>query len=433
MFSARCTPTAFLLSLLLFSSLHSARAESPPAVDSSTRLVVLNVANAGFANVRSQPDPRSAIVAKMLSGSTDLRATGETAKYGDTWWLEIETSGMRGWVNSRLIGDESTGSSLAPFVNIEDLHKTTDYAFLGTGYHQAPSVSYEECARRCVSDTRCQSLEFRRDLSVCVLLAQRPDVVQRRGRDLAVKSSSNVPTSSTQPVIPRFDVTLDHEFEDDGFRQLIAWSTNGCMEACAEDRRCVGIEFQRGRRVCALFTKAARMVPRVGFEVAVRSGAVPGAGPIDAKTAPVRSDPRPVATSTNYRDIAQHFFNIFEGAPGILHHTASADIDKKGLVRFSMSTAGQLGRDTDLAVPATVYVGNAHNLAAHIDPFNQRIVHVVFLIDSPRGKVPLVSETHANEEAAKQSATKLQADIDALARMTGLGPDQYADMKPHRK
>ncbi|MFM9942157.1 MAG: SH3 domain-containing protein [Hyphomicrobiaceae bacterium] len=95
---ARRRPRQILLlfALVLLASVSQVRSQD---VAAGTKLAVSTLASDGFLNMRTEPDPESAIVTRLTVGS-EVAATGRIAKHRHDVWYQVRVDRKTGWVNA---------------------------------------------------------------------------------------------------------------------------------------------------------------------------------------------------------------------------------------------------------------------------------------------------------------------------------------------
>jgi general secretion pathway protein D len=88
-------------------TLASARGDGVP-------VVVRGVGSTDTLNVRSRPNPRSAVVTRLSPDARDVLATGRTRRQGSSNWREIHHLGVTGWVNGRFLSAGPVPSQAPP-------------------------------------------------------------------------------------------------------------------------------------------------------------------------------------------------------------------------------------------------------------------------------------------------------------------------------
>ena len=466
------------LAVMAGGMLTAARADEAPAVGPSTALMVLDGYGSGFANMRAAPDPRSEATARVPAGSTDVHATGKTARYGDTWWIEVQTGSVTGWFNARLIGDAQNGKTpLQAFINIDALQPLTDYEFTAPAVREAAVTSYDECARVCVADVQCQGIQFTRSTSMCAVYDQRPAARRHANSDIALKPFPAPAGGWFGNTSARFDRTKDQSPDSDGVRDHIARSSEECAFICSADAQCGAYTFQRKKLLCSVFERTANVVSRAGSDYGVRVSEKPAADASPllnleeslrlfkagvaavAAQSDITADIAAGLTSAKKSDtnLAEPLFrHIFEEAAQTAAY-ATSGINRTGHVTIAprAASAGDLpqtyaamqpalpgdavqfappvGLQPVLALPQKVLQGDVHNLAPLLDMANPGMVHLVFYAKPTAPPVVLATASHNTEKAAVAAALKMQRELDDLARMTGLGSDPLALLKPLRR
>ena len=420
----------------------AARAEVRLQLDASTPLIVLKVQGTGAANVRALPDPRSATLLQLPAGTSNLRASGVVKLYGDTWWIEIQTGAVTGWLNARLVGKLSDAVPLQAFVNIDDLPRVNDYAFQGRGFQELPVTSFDQCARLCVGDGKCVAIEYNGASGACRLLDNRTEVRRQTGIEIAAKPVKVPAGGWAAQSAARFDRVADKGADVDGYRVIVSGSIDECANACGIDQRCGAFGYQRKALLCTAYERIEKIIARNGVDTGVRqivrapatvadlissAGAVQTAAPVVAQPRAMPSKERIAEAQT----VAEMFKALFASASESGSY-ATAEITRHGRVAFVLEDRA-LGGAMHAAVMPRVLEGSVHNLAAIIGRTDRRIVHLAYYAGPAAPPVILASSTYAVAEAAVTAAFKLQSDLDALVKITGLGVDPLSLLKPLRR
>ncbi len=425
----------WLISLFV-SALPCAAADDAMQIAAGTPLVTLKVQGTGFANVRALPDPRSATVVQLAAGTSTIRATGEVKLYGDTWWVEIQSGTITGWLNARLLGRLPNAAPLQAFVNIDALQPTSDYAFSGDGYRNASVTSYDECARTCVGDDRCVGIEYRAALAVCRLFDRRPDVIKELGADVSAKAAKTPAGGWSVQTATRFDRLAEQGTDADGYRDAIAHGVEECATSCGLDERCAAFSYQRKKRICTSYDQAQTFSARAGSESGIRRAAVSNQDVTPARIAPAVSVSARTAVVANVpgldtRSARDVFSQLFEAA-GQSSRKATPEVHSQGRVSFTLIES-PLGAPMHAAAASPTLEGTFQNLAVVLGHTEPRIVHLAFYANLQSPPLILASTTHTSAQTAQAAALKLQQDIDDLARAAGLGTDPLSLLKPLRR
>jgi PAN domain len=425
----------WLMSLLV-SALGCAAADDAMQIEAGTSLITLKVQGTGYANVRALPDPRSATVVQLSAGTSALRATGAVKLYGDTWWVEIQTGTVTGWLNARLLGRLPGATPLQAFVNIDALQPTNDYAFSGDSYRNASVTSYDECARVCVGDEKCVGIEHRAALAICRLFDRRLEVTKELGADIAAKAAKTPAGGWSAQSSTRFDRLAEQGTDADGYRDAVAHSVEECTAACGLDERCAAFSYQRKKRICTVYEQPQTLSVRAGFESGIRRAAAPIADLAPAKVSPPAALPARAAVvareqTVNARSTRDVFAQLFEAA-GQSSLKATYELRDQGRLTFTL-TESPLGAPMHAAALSRTLEGTFQNLAVVLGRTEPRIVHLAYYANLQSPPLILASTTHASAEDAYASALKLQKDIDDLSKAVGLGIDPLSLLKPLRR
>lgn len=409
-------------------------ADEAPQLEPAAALIVLKVPGSGYVNVRALPDPRSALVQQIAVGSANLRATGGVKLYGDTWWIEVQSGAVTGWLNARLLARVGGGTPLQPMVNIDDFSPTNGYQFTAAAFDETAVTSYDECARRCVGDGRCAALEYRSAIAVCRLFDTRPEVVKQTGVHVAVRPVKTPPGGWSAQSAARFERVQEQAYDAPGFRDTLTHSADECAVACGLDQRCAAYVYQRRQRLCTAYERLEKLSARTGVETGMRQIVVP---PVDIATIPVPAPPvlprsaktkEPMADQASINDA---FHMLFKSASqGIAY--ATPELQRQGRITFSLAES-PLGSAMHAAVLPRALDGSLHNLAAMLGRTDGQVVHLVFHAALGASPIILASSTYPTLEAATVAALALQKDLDDLAKQAGLGVDPLSLLKPLRR
>lgn len=409
-----------------------ARADEAADVAPQSTLVVIKLQGINFANIRAQPDPRSPALLQVAAGATTLRATGAKALYGDSWWFEVQSGTVTGWANARLLGRLPGPVPLQAFVDIDDFQPVGDYAFQGDAYAEATVTSFDQCARRCVGDTRCVAVEYGGASSKCKLFETKPAVIRRAGTEVAARPIKTPAGGWVAQSAARFNRVMDQGSVSDGYRSVIAHGLEECASVCALDQRCGAFAFQRRKHLCANYERFESLVPFAGIESGVRQAL---AVPVDiVGTTPNQSPARAVAAREQKIDpaiVVETFDRILTaaGSSGVFAH---GEIGRQGRVTFTLGEPS-LGGPMHAAALPRLLEGTLHNLSAMIGHNDGRIVHLAFYAAPTAPPVILASSLYSDVAAAMSEAVQLQRDLDDLTTLTGLGVDPLALLKPLRR
>ena len=431
----------FLCAMVMAGALAQAvAADVAPAVDASTKLVVLNALGTGFANLRKTPDPRSEAILKVATGAAELQPTGRATLFGDTWWIEVKSGAVTGWLNARLAGYAPSGTPLQPLVNIAALQPVQDYDFKGNGYRSADATSYEECARRCIADTRCVAIAFKQVPPVCSQFDSRVDASRRTATDIAAKSVPDPEGGWAAAMTSHFDRFVGQAYEGAATRERIAHSRDECAATCSGEPSCIAYAYQSKSLLCARYDQVAKAVPRLGYDLGVR--VVPKPAPPVVAAAAIAIPPLPkVQIPTALAPLPAPLAVVEMIEPFVQDLTETAvptavfaapQINRKGRVIVRPITPA-----INTVQPADVSTrdleGDVNNLAPRLDPANPGVVHLVFYAEPMAPPVVFASAKRDTETEAVAVALKLQKDLDEIARITGLGVDRFALLKPLRR
>ncbi len=422
-------PLACLLCVALLAHTHALAAEAPQ-VDASTALVTLRVQGTAYANVRAAPDPRSQVLMQVPAGSTNIRATGATHLHGDTWWIEIQSGSVTGWLNARLIGRAPEAVPLQPFVNIDALPLLSDYAFKDKNGREASATSFDECARRCVDDALCAAIEYQSASAVCRVMGQAADLSYQPGTVVSAKPLKVPPGGWSAQSAVRFDRSADQSVQSASYRESFAHRMEECAFVCASDLRCAAFAYNSKKRLCSGFETASPRETSIGIDLAVR------------RPTPVAENSQPTSVfditgakenQVNLRALDDAFQHVFADA-GRTATKAVVGLQRQGRIIVKL-VEPPLGEAMHVAATPREIEGTLQNLAAVIGRTDQRIVHLTFftLPSTPSPPTILASTSYATPEAAHAAALKLQVDLDNLARAAGLGIDPLSLLKPHRR
>ena len=419
--------------LLCVQALTPTRAsDEAPQVDPSSALITLRVQGTSYANIRVDPDPRSQMVMQLPAGSTNLRATGATRLYGDTWWIEIQSGNAVGWLNARLVGRGPQATPLQPFINIDALARLNDYAFLGSSTREATATSFDECARRCMRDDTCLAIEYENSTTLCKFIGEPKDLVRKAGSDVASKPSKIPPGGWIAQSPVRFDRQTDQAPQSASYRNTLTQTPDECSVACALDDRCRAFTHHRKKRLCAVYDNASSLTTSAGLDLGLRRS-TPAVADVIAPQAPLLTPSRTAAKEQplDTRSLREQFIQIFADA-GQSAIKATVELQRQGRIAVSMEEP-PLGTVMHAAALPRTMEGTLQNLAAVIGRTDGRIVHIVYYALPTSSPVILASTTYDSTERAHVAGLKLQSDIDALAKLAGLGFDPLSLLKPLRR
>ena len=88
------------------------RAEQP--APEATSFSVVGVAEGDVLNMRSAPDPSSALVGSIPPGTTDVTGVGPPTPVEQTTWQRVSYGGIVGWVNTRFLKSNAGAPAVAP-------------------------------------------------------------------------------------------------------------------------------------------------------------------------------------------------------------------------------------------------------------------------------------------------------------------------------
>ena len=418
--------------LSLLATVAFVRADDALQIAANTPLVVLRVPGISVANVRAQPDPRSASLTQVAAGSTAVRATGGAQLYGDTWWVEVQTGGVVGWLNARFLGRGATAQPLQSFVAIDELQPTGGYAFHGDAYSEASVTSYDECARACVGDGRCVAIEYRSAAAMCRRFGQRFDVTSFPGSEIAGKAQKAPEGGWSVQTAVRFTRLTNQGVRSDGYRNLFAHSGDECAVMCANEARCQLFGYASKKRLCSLFDRTDGVGARVGMESGIRQAAPPAIDLTALATATSASVTKSRQIGAPVGMEARERFAEIADKARLEQGYASIEVSRQGRVAITLSDAGYGGAMHAAATPR-VLEGTLNNLAVELGRTDRRILHLVFYAGLGAAPVIVGSSTHDTVEVSTAAAVALQNDIDGLAKLAGLSFDPLSLLKPLRR
>ena len=443
----------------------TARADDAPQVNPDTALVVLNAFGTGFANLREAPDPRSEAVLKMPAGLVDLHPTGAVKTYGDTWWLEVKSGTVTGWLNARLAGYAPAGTPLQTFINIDSLQPVADYAFAGSAYTEG-NASFEECARRCAGDSKCLAVEFSATPPLCRQFDQRPDITKQTGTQIAAKAAPTPAGGWGAQIQKRFERLPEQGIDGKSNRDRIAHSADECAAECSFGQSCSAYAYQRKGLVCSLFKQGVKAIARSGSEAGLLHSVAPMAADVlpppatpkvlaaEAAVAP-KLAPLPKAAAATPavpaklvgskarplppRDtelIEPQFKKLLEDASRTAAY-AAPEIGRNGRVRIKPRVAAlaEGGPEMGLGLSSSALAvdGDINNLAPLLDAAKPTLLHLVFYAQPAAAPLVIATASYDTAEDASAAALKMQKDLDEIARNAGLSADPMALLKPLRR
>lgn len=237
--------------------------DAPVTVDSPRADVPVLAPPPPRANAASPPSPQQPVPAQG-------------------WLLEPEASG------SLTTGSIDSGG-LVTYVN-RDID--------GFDYQVLRNRRLADCETVCKSDSRCRAYTFNKWENVCFLKSS-ATVTRIEPRGISgVLSSEKVQAARRPPTIQRLS---SRRFPGNPYRSLAGTDYDGCAKACAADAVCLGVNFGKLERSCALFDTLDRSVPDNRTEAGMKWQA-----PIVAASAKRRRGPSP------YRDLPPEAAAVFD-------------------------------------------------------------------------------------------------------------------------
>jgi uncharacterized membrane protein len=88
----------------------SVRADAPPSGEPSGSFSVVGVAEGDVLNMRSAPDPASAIVGSIPPNAPGIAAVGAPTQIAQTTWQRVSYGGNVGWVNARFLSSAASAT-----------------------------------------------------------------------------------------------------------------------------------------------------------------------------------------------------------------------------------------------------------------------------------------------------------------------------------
>jgi hypothetical protein len=155
-----------------------------------------------------------------------------------------------------------------------------------------------DCEAVCKSDSRCRAYTFNKWENICFLKSS-ATVTRIEPRGISgVLSSEEVQAARRPPTIQRLS---SRRFPGNPYRSLAGTDYDSCAEMCAADSLCLGVNFGKLERSCALFATLDKSVPDNRTEAGMKWQV-----PIVAASAKRRRGPSP------YRDLPSEAAAMFD-------------------------------------------------------------------------------------------------------------------------
>jgi hypothetical protein len=137
----------------------------------------------------------------------------------------------------------------------------------GFDYQVLRNKDLADCQRQCKSDGRCRAYTFNKWENVCFLKSS-ATVTRIEPRGISgVLSSDDVQTARRPPTIQRLS---SRRFPGSPYRSLARTDYDSCAKACATEPLCLGVNFGKLDRSCALFATLDKSAPDSRFEAGMK-------------------------------------------------------------------------------------------------------------------------------------------------------------------
>ena len=137
----------------------------------------------------------------------------------------------------------------------------------GRDYQVLRDQSLAGCESQCKSDGRCQAYTFNKWERVCFLKSSAKVArVEPRGIS-GVLATEQIRTTLRPPKIERL---RSRQFPNHPYRSQTAADYDGCARACAADQSCLGFNFAKADRSCALIATLDKSVPGNGTDAGMK-------------------------------------------------------------------------------------------------------------------------------------------------------------------
>jgi hypothetical protein len=142
----------------------------------------------------------------------------------------------------------------------------------GGDYDSFRNVSQDQCADRCKSDQRCRAYTYNRWESACFVKSSLgPLKIEPRGVT-GVISSEKVREDKRPLVIQK---TSSRYFPGVSYRQVLAPAYEGCAKACLDDAACLGFNYGKANRSCALMASLDKPVAGGATDLGIKLQGAP--------------------------------------------------------------------------------------------------------------------------------------------------------------
>jgi hypothetical protein len=175
---------------------------------------------------------------------------------------EIGDAPPQGWVLDR--EDQPTpeaGNTSRDFA----IHANRDID--GGDYASLKNVSHEQCADRCKSDSRCRAYTYNTWEKVCFVKSSLSALrIEPRGLT-GVIASEKVGDDKRPAVI---QMSRSRYFPGVPYRQVLAPAYGGCAKACLDDAACLGFNYSKASRSCALMASLDKPVSGSSTDLGIK-------------------------------------------------------------------------------------------------------------------------------------------------------------------
>jgi hypothetical protein len=253
----------------------------------------LVLALAGYIFVARSAEPEAALETMILS-ATEPAASDAVAPVAEVpipRMREPDGAPAPGWVVADVDHSEG-GNAPRDFVT----HANRD--MLGGDYDSFRNVSQEECALRCRSDKRCRAYTYNTWENACFVKSSLSALrIEPRGVT-GVVASAKVGEEKRPASIQRGRSRL---FPGVPYRQVLAPAYEGCAKACLDDSACLGFNYSKTNRSCALMASLDKPVSAKATDFGMKL----------QRTANSRRGPR-YAPPSGYADLPPEIAPVFD-------------------------------------------------------------------------------------------------------------------------
>lgn len=160
----------------------------------------------------------------------------------------------QGWLLQPEASQSLTTGSIGSRVLVTYVNRDVD----GFDYQVLRNTRLADCESECISDRRCRAYTFNTWENVCFLKSSAAVTrIEPRGIS-GVLSSEEVRMALHPPTIERLS---SRRFPGSPYRSLSRTDYDSCTEACAADPLCLGFNFGKLDRSCALIATLDKSVP----------------------------------------------------------------------------------------------------------------------------------------------------------------------------